>query len=187
MSMWGWWFIGFGGGCEAGKGKRGKGKRGGEERFTVYGGRARNGFRVPGSGRLALRGRRFFGSLWAWLACLVPGYVTVVPFDLPDQKHFLAYVCLGFLFVMALRANWWQAVLVAVGLALVGFGVELAQDLIPKRYFRWVDVRANALGAVTGVVVGLLVRWGRKGLGGSKIKDQGKPVMWVGRVAWWFG
>jgi glycopeptide antibiotics resistance protein len=106
---------------------------------------------------------------WRWLAglvlvavlvgSLVPGYVTVVPFDLPDQKHFLAYVCLGFLFVMALRANWWQAVLVAVVLALIGFGVELAQDLIPKRYFRWVDVRANGLGAVTGVVLGWVVRW----------------------------
>ena len=107
-------------------------------------------------------------SVWRWVAVmsllvvlvgsLVPGYVTVVPFDLPDQKHFLAYACLGFLFVMALRANWWQAVLVALGLALIGFGVELAQELIPKRYFRWVDVRANGFGAVVGAFVGWGVR-----------------------------
>ena len=106
---------------------------------------------------------------WRWLAglalvavligSLAPGHVTVVPFDLPDQKHFLAYAVLGFLFVMAFQANWWQALLVVLGLALIGFGVELAQDVIPKRYFRWVDVRANGLGAVTGTVIGWGVVW----------------------------
>jgi len=71
---------------------------------------------------------------WRWLAglallavligSLAPGHVTVVPFDLPDQKHFLAYAVLGFLFVMAFQANWWQALLVVLGLALIGFGVD---------------------------------------------------------------
>ena len=131
-----------------------------------------------GSGRLALRGRRFFGTPWVWLAgvvlvvvlvgSLVPGDITVVPFDLPDQKHFFAYLLLGFLFAWALRANWWQAVLIAIGLALIGFGVELAQDLIPKRYFRWVDVRANGLGAVTGVVLGWVARWVARWVGGEE-------------------
>lgn len=120
--------------------------------------------------------------VWVWLAglvlvavlvgSLVPGNMTVVPFDLPDQKHFLAYACLGFLFVMALRVCWWQAILVAAGLALLGLGVELLQELIPKREFRWVDVRANGLGAITGAAIGWVVvfavaRIKRKGSAGE--------------------
>ncbi len=121
--------------------------------------------------------------VWRWLAglalvvvlvgSLAPGYVTVVPFDLPDQKHFLAYLVLGFLFVVALGKGWVSVLVVAIGLTLMGFAVELLQDVIPGRYFRWVDVRANGVGAVVGVFLGWSFRtW----VSSFRFPGSGKPA-----------
>ena len=89
---------------------------------------------------------------------LIPGNIKLVPFDLPDQKHFMAYALLGFGFMLAWRPGGLGVLVVVLGLALLGFSVEVAQSFIPDRFFRWIDVASNAAGAAVGAGVG----WGIK-------------------------
>ena len=100
------------------------------------------------------------------LGSLLPSGIKPLPVDLPDQKHFLAYGLLGVLWTWGLGVRFRVALAVAAALALVGFGVELLQGVIPGRYFRWSDAGLNALGAVSGALGCWLVatgwRWLRR-------------------------
>ena len=100
------------------------------------------------------------GALLLVLAgSLVPGHIKWVPFPLPDQQHFWAYLLMGCLFALALRGGWKVMLAVALGLTLIGFGIELLQSVVPNRSFRWIDVASNAAGATAGVLIAVFIMW----------------------------
>jgi len=94
-------------------------------------------------------------ALWLWhrLSAGMPGGRAV---SFPEFAV-LANVGLFvpfFALVSALRPRWWW-IAVGVGTSL---GIELAQAFIPSRRPDVADVLSNSLGAVGGVLLGLLVR-----------------------------
>jgi len=91
---------------------------------------------------------------------LLPGNVVLLPFEIhPPVKHLVVYGLLGVLLVLALKADWKQALVVGIALTVLGFLFEVAQIPIPDRSFMWIDAGASAIGAVLGAVFGLFVRW----------------------------
>ncbi|MFW6051898.1 MAG: VanZ family protein [Myxococcota bacterium] len=126
---------------------------------------------------MAAPGRRIF---WAWLpAVLYMGLIfalsslelhapAVEYFPLRDKGlHALEYAVLGFLLAHAALRTWpvralWRVASVAVVLG-VGWGVldELHQALVPYRTADALDLAADAVGTVVGVVVRVGVRAAR--------------------------
>ncbi len=93
------------------------------------------------------------------LGSLVPGGVRLVPFDLPDQKHFFAYALMALLLVLARGHRLKRAAAIAAALSAMGLAIELLQSVIPGRSFYWEDVGANALGALVGAAAGWMLRY----------------------------
>ena len=94
------------------------------------------------------------------IVSLVPGGTLPVSIDMePHIKHFVAFSLLGFLFATALQADWRRALVVALGLGLLGFVIEIAQLFIPDRSFLWIDVAAGFVGGLGGAVFGVFLRW----------------------------
>lgn len=82
---------------------------------------------------------------------------VAVPDD-DKAAHFISYVVLAILPVVAtdlLRTG------VRCALAMIPLGIvlELLQRLVPGRSFELADMAANTLGAFTGIIVGLWIRW----------------------------
>ncbi len=77
----------------------------------------------------------------------------------PPEKHMLGFGVVGFLLVLALRADLRRSLQVFLGLASLGLLVELVQIPIPVRSFMWIDVGASAAGALVGAFAGWFVRW----------------------------
>ena len=115
-------------------------------------------FRItPHSARWFAAGLVLVGVL---IGSLVPGGTLPVSIDMePHMKHFVAFSLLGFLFATALKAGWRRALVVALGLGLLGFAIEIAQLFIPDRSFLWIDVAAGFVGALGGAVLGAVLRW----------------------------
>ena len=84
------------------------------------------------------------------------GPLGLVGFD--KWVHGAAYATLALLGASALAArpstrgrDGWSLVLVVVGVAAFGAGVEVVQSTLPVRSFDVLDVAANATGALVGV------------------------------------
>lgn len=75
--------------------------------------------------------------------------------DVSDKlEHAAAYAFLAFTGSLALRRphRW-----LAVGLAVLGICLEMAQTLVPGRSFELLDAAANATGAILGVALAHLL------------------------------
>ncbi len=96
--------------------------------------------------------------MFGWLLVLAVAVGSLVP-SLPQAAagvsdkfmHFAAYASLAFLFMGALgRVHWWR---ITLGLLLFGASIELVQEyLTATRSGEWLDMTANALGVVSGVL-----------------------------------
>lgn len=88
------------------------------------------------------------------IGSVMPG--KQLPSSLPWDKalHFVGYFGLGFLARMGSdrRPAW----LLMVACIVFSLAIEIAQMFIPNRGFEWQDLVANALGVVSGVLVGIL-------------------------------
>jgi glycopeptide antibiotics resistance protein len=76
-----------------------------------------------------------------------------------DRLEFLSnvamFIPIGLFFLLLLgRRRWWLAILLGVALTI---GIETAQLYIPGRVSDIRDVISNSVGAMTGVVAGLLL------------------------------
>lgn len=108
-----------------------------------------------------LRHRRFW--LCVWLAavatvivvCLIPPPPLALPQGSDKVEHFLAYFLLGGSAVQVFqrgRALLW----VAVGLVLMGVGIEIAQGALTEtRMADPADALANTIGVVAGLATAL--------------------------------
>jgi VanZ family protein len=93
------------------------------------------------------------------IACLVIFTMSLMPGKqlpkgLPWDKalHFIGYAGLAFLARMGSKKHpSWQIVVGCIGFSLL---IEFLQQFIPNRGFEWLDLMANSLGVLTGVVVG---------------------------------
>lgn len=106
---------------------------------------------------------RFFKVLFVvccvaiFIMSLMPG--KQLPSSLPWDKalHFIGYAGLAFLARMGSNKHpSWQII---VGCIVFSLGIEFLQQFIPNRGFEWLDLVANSLGVITGVLVGT---WGKK-------------------------
>jgi VanZ family protein len=97
--------------------------------------------------------------------CFVAGIVVVIvgslnpqltsmPFQLSDKLvHVVAYALLGVAGAVGYPRRSMTALLI-VGLTVFGIAIEIAQIYVPGRDGTLLDVAANALGSVLGVVGG---------------------------------
>jgi len=122
--------------------------------------------------RLAAERRRVLMSpQWLLLAALALGaiaFATLCPMHWrprlwanPDLERFVAFAALGFSGKLAFpRRHLWTV----LGLMLVAVGLEAAQSLAPGRDAHLRDAVVKALGAATGVQVGLVSLIARRAL-----------------------
>jgi hypothetical protein len=117
------------------------------------------------------RRRRQISVQWLLLAALalaVIVFATLCPmqwrprlFANPDLERFAAFAALGFAAKLALpRKHLWTI----LGLGLVAAGLEAAQHLAPGRDAHLRDAVVKAIGAVTGVQLGLVSLIARRAL-----------------------
>jgi VanZ family protein len=89
---------------------------------------------------------------------LVPGLELPVDFWNADKVyHIIAYAWLALLPMLRFRTRK-GAVLAACSLVILGIILEIAQTHIPGRIFSFLDITANGLGVLAGVVLGNSVR-----------------------------
>ena len=118
----------------------------------------RSRFRIsPSQARWSVTGVALVAVLFG---SLVPGGTLPFSIDMePHMKHVVAFSLLGFLFTLALEADWRRAMAAALVLGSLGFLIEVAQLFIPDRSFLWIDVAAGFVGAFGGAVFGVFLRW----------------------------
>ena len=109
-----------------------------------------------------LGGRLLFLGL-AWLvlaACIAAGCFTPahrLPTWLPNDKllHFGAYFALAFPMAFVTQ-SWSRLLLIAIGLSIAGFLIEIVQRYIPGRDSSIADMVANTGGVVMGIGAGYM-------------------------------
>lgn len=103
---------------------------------------------------------RYRGAWFAlgWLLVLGVAVGSLLP-SLPDVSagvsdkfmHFAAYAALAFMFMGAVGRRHWLRI--GLGLLALGGGIELLQALVsPTRSGEWLDMAANAMGVVVGIL-----------------------------------
>jgi VanZ family protein len=90
-------------------------------------------------------------------ASLEPEPDMPMPFSSADKVyHWAAYAWLALLPFFAFKGTGaWSA---ALSMILLGAGLEAAQSFVPGRYPSIMDVVANTVGVITGILVALIVR-----------------------------
>ncbi len=94
----------------------------------------------------------FLGVLLDVILSLAPAGSGSLPVS-DKLIHFLIYLLLVFWFmqIMPARAAWlWMA------FSLLGLALEFAQQQVPGREMDWLDAAANAIGAISGVLISFL-------------------------------
>jgi len=86
---------------------------------------------------------------------LIPDPFESQRFEQVKVGHFLAYGVTMLWFAQTYRATS-ARIGVAVGLALLGVGLEYAQGMIGYRIFAYSDMRDDALGVLAGFVLGVV-------------------------------
>lgn len=87
---------------------------------------------------------------------LMPG--KQLPKGLPWDKalHFIGYAGLAFLARMGSKKHpSWQIVIGCIAFSLL---IEFLQQFIPNRGFEWLDLVANSLGVVFGVLIAIPIK-----------------------------
>ena len=94
-------------------------------------------------------------ALVVWLSVKAPGDTPGLPIW-DKLQHFLAYAVLGASGALGFptRAS---AIVLALGLVLLGGGLEVVQLYLPEREMSLGDGVANLLGVICGTAVGYLV------------------------------
>jgi len=113
-----------------------------------------------GQRRLA---KLIFGILTLFVVVLSVAPSKSVPQVGSDKLgHLIAYACLQIVGTIAFPAPG-HVVRLAVGLLILGSGLELVQSFLPSRSAEWLDAAANAAGVAIGATVCLLLtvwlRW----------------------------
>jgi VanZ family protein len=103
---------------------------------------------------------------WVWTIsiCTVCYFSLLPELELPIDfwnadkvYHMIAYAWLALLPMLRFRTRW-GAVLAACSMVILGIILEIAQTHIPGRTFSFLDMTANGLGVLAGVVFGGWVR-----------------------------
>ena len=103
--------------------------------------------------------RLWSSIIWTYLVLLF--YLCLTPtapegfskLSLPHADkiiHFLAYLCLGFLFHQILART---PRILLFKATVIGVVIEILQTQVPTRSFELADILANTLGAFTGIVL----------------------------------
>ena len=94
----------------------------------------------------------FWGALIAsYIAAILPQEVAPTVGDLSDKTlHFLAFALLSLLLMLAYRMVWWRGALYLLGYALL---IEVTQSFTPTRCAEGLDVVADAIGIVLGLLL----------------------------------
>ena len=119
--------------------------------------------RWPGSNALKpfVRPQRWLGAWWAMVLAVIVGSMLpalLLP-DLPagsdKVEHLLGYAILSAMAVQ-LFATWRALLVAAIGLVLLGVGIEVAQDALTttREMDAW-DALANTCGVVIGMATAL--------------------------------
>jgi glycopeptide antibiotics resistance protein len=99
--------------------------------------------------------------LWRFLDLFERHEVTSwITYDRVEfTANILMFLPIGLFFLLLLgRRRWWLAILFGFFLTVV---IETAQLFIPGRVSDIRDIESNTIGAVIGVLVGLLLTWGK--------------------------
>jgi len=86
------------------------------------------------------------------------GWFTWVTYNgVEFAANVLMFLPIGLFFLLLLgRRNWWIAAIVGAGLSGL---IEFAQLFLPARVSDPRDLAANSVGAVIGVLIGLIATW----------------------------
>ena len=97
------------------------------------------------------------GLFWCWTAAIWIG--SLIPMSAPSIENGDKFQHLIGYSVLALLAQliWKQPAKVWLFASLMGVAIEFAQALTPYRSFDTHDMLANSLGAVLGVLLGMVV------------------------------
>lgn len=94
------------------------------------------------------------GFAWLLLVAilsLLPGGDQPAPFPHADKLvHFFLYAIPGAWFAMFRKGD---GLIIVLLLTAYGSCLEVAQEFVPRRGFDWLDILANASGAVIGTVI----------------------------------
>ena len=90
----------------------------------------------------------------AWQS-LVPPSQIVMTVSSDKVAHLVGYAIVGALAVLSVPTRWWWVAWLAT--VAMGLVLEIAQALTPYRSFEWADLMADAVGAMVGVTIGVLV------------------------------
>ena len=94
---------------------------------------------------------------WGWVAAIWIG--SLIPLPAPSiengdkYQHFIGYSVLA----MLAQLIWQQPAKIWLFASLMGVMVEFAQALTPYRSFDTHDMLANSIGALAGVLVGIII------------------------------
>ncbi len=96
------------------------------------------------------------------IACLAIFLVSLLPGQkLPNliwdkAGHFIAYF--GLAVICRFASNKHPAWQLFLGILAFSFVIELLQQLIPNRSFEWLDLLANGLGTIVGLLLAILFK-----------------------------
>lgn len=89
-------------------------------------------------------------SIIEYLA-LTPQHIEIIESFWDKQNHFVAFLVLYLLLGMAYR-DFSTAKKTAV-MALIAFQIEITQYFIPGRFFSLLDIAADGVGVILGIIV----------------------------------
>ena len=129
--------------------------------------------------------RQWHWPVICWFAVAVGGVLGMAALlETPVEKiHLVEYAVLSVLlyrrFESRSPAGRAKPLLLAVGAAgIIGYADELYQWYLPNRYFGWLDVLSNVLGAILGLVIWLGVMHppeGKDALQRAAVEPSGSP------------
>jgi len=100
--------------------------------------------------------------LAAWGSLALVAIFTLAPIDFrpattfpPTIERFVAFAAVGFVFAVAYPRQFWFAVAVAIGAALL---LEVLQVLAPTRHGQLFDAAVKLAGGSAGLLLGLVMK-----------------------------
>jgi VanZ family protein len=102
--------------------------------------------------------------IWVLSVCLIGLYSLIPRVELPVDfwnadkvYHFIAYSWLGVLPIIGFASRKVGAT-ASLSMVIVGLSLEIGQSYVPGRVFSFVDMGANSLGVVVGMICGKALR-----------------------------
>ncbi|ADR33220.1 VanZ family protein [Sulfuricurvum kujiense DSM 16994] len=82
---------------------------------------------------------------------LTPRHIEIIESFWDKQNHFVAFLVLYLLLGMAYRD--FSTAQKTVIMTFIAFQIEIVQYFIPGRYFSLLDIAADAIGVIAGIIV----------------------------------